>query len=214
MLTDITGAVTDTYDYDAWGNIVSSTGLTPNVYLYRGEQYDPDLQLYYLRARYFNPLTGRFLSRDAAPGYKVFPISLHRYLYASANPINRRDPRGRQDMFEDSLLTARAVTRAQVLAGLGCAVALVDIIVHYTLAHATPFDDKWGVAGFMNTLVGCGQVAVFEEMSPLVGAVQCGVSLLGLIHEWDVAKNDAEVTAAEFAAGDTLLGCAFAFAGE
>jgi RHS repeat-associated protein len=34
------------------------------VYRYRGEQYDPDLNLYYLRARYFNPLTGRFLTRD------------------------------------------------------------------------------------------------------------------------------------------------------
>ena len=31
---------------------------------YRGEQYDSDLGLYYLRARYYNPVTGRFLSRD------------------------------------------------------------------------------------------------------------------------------------------------------
>ena len=36
--------------------------------LYRGEQYDPDLGLYYLRARYYNPQTGRFLSRDPEDG--------------------------------------------------------------------------------------------------------------------------------------------------
>jgi RHS repeat-associated protein len=35
---------------------------------YRGEQYDPDLGLYYLRARYYNPATGRFLSRDPEDG--------------------------------------------------------------------------------------------------------------------------------------------------
>jgi len=46
LLTDSTGTVTDTYDYDAWGNVVNTTGTTPNAYLYRGEQYDPDLGLY------------------------------------------------------------------------------------------------------------------------------------------------------------------------
>src|SRR5208283_4142050 len=51
-LTNSAGTVTDTYDYDAWGNAVNTTGSTPDVYLYRGEQYDPDLNLYYLRARY------------------------------------------------------------------------------------------------------------------------------------------------------------------
>ena len=55
QLTNSAGTVTDTYDYDAWGNEVHHTGTTPNNYLYRGEQYDSDLSLYYLRARYFQP---------------------------------------------------------------------------------------------------------------------------------------------------------------
>jgi RHS repeat-associated protein len=63
-LTNSTGTVTDTYDYDAWGNAVNTTGSTPNASLYRGEQYDSDLNLYYLGARYFNPLTGRFLNKE------------------------------------------------------------------------------------------------------------------------------------------------------
>jgi RHS repeat-associated protein len=94
-LADTTGTVTDTYDYDAWGNAVNTTGSTPNVYLYRGEQYDPDLGLYYLRARYFNPVTGRFLARDPADGRTTDPRTLHKYLYAAANPINLADPTGR-----------------------------------------------------------------------------------------------------------------------
>jgi RHS repeat-associated protein len=64
QLTDATGAVTDTYDCDAWGKSVNVTGPMPNLYRYRGEQYDSDLNLYCLRARYFNPLTGRFLTPD------------------------------------------------------------------------------------------------------------------------------------------------------
>ena len=44
-LTDTTGTVTDTYDYDAFGNLIHSTGSTPNNYLFAGEQFDPDLHL-------------------------------------------------------------------------------------------------------------------------------------------------------------------------
>jgi RHS repeat-associated protein len=86
--------VTDTYDYDAWGNTVIATGTTPNVCLYRGEQYDPELSLYYLRARYLNPLTGRFLSLDRAKGLPFHPRTLHKYLYAGGDPVNITDPTG------------------------------------------------------------------------------------------------------------------------
>ncbi|MGD0547637.1 MAG: hypothetical protein ABR991_07380, partial [Terracidiphilus sp.] len=48
QLTDASGIVTDTYEYDAFGNLVNHTGTTPNVYLYRGERYDPDMGLYYM----------------------------------------------------------------------------------------------------------------------------------------------------------------------
>jgi RHS repeat-associated protein len=62
QLTNASGAITDKYDYDAFGNLLNKTGSTSNNYLYRGEQYDSDLGLYYLRARYMNSLTGRFLA--------------------------------------------------------------------------------------------------------------------------------------------------------
>ena len=88
QLTSLAGGVTDTYNYDAFGNLLSSPGPTPNNYLYRGEQYDSDLGLYYLRARYYNPNTGRFLSRDPNAGYLDKPASLHKYLYANGDPVN------------------------------------------------------------------------------------------------------------------------------
>jgi RHS repeat-associated protein len=104
----------DTYDYDAFGNKISSTGTTPNIYLYRAEQYDSDLGLYYLRARYYNPLTGRFLSRDPEDGDPTDPASLHKYLYANGDPINGLDPSGRADTIETVFTISVIATPTEV----------------------------------------------------------------------------------------------------
>jgi len=100
QLTNSVGQVTDSYEYDAFGNSFTKTGTTPNNYLYRGEQYDSDLGLYYLRARYYNPATGRFLSRDPEDGHAWDPKSLHKYLYAGGDPVNEIDPLGRESILE------------------------------------------------------------------------------------------------------------------
>jgi RHS repeat-associated protein len=105
QLTNTAGTVTGTYEYDAFGNSVSTSGSTPNNYLYRGEQFDPDLGLYYLRARYYNPITGRFMSRDSEEGKPSDPKSLHKYLYADGDPVNLSDPSGR-DAVETGLTFA------------------------------------------------------------------------------------------------------------
>jgi RHS repeat-associated protein len=65
-----------------------------------GEQYDPDLGLYYLRARYYNPNTGRFLSRDPEDGDPFDPKTLHKYLYAGGDPVNAIDPTGKVAMIQ------------------------------------------------------------------------------------------------------------------
>jgi RHS repeat-associated protein len=119
-LTDANGTVTDTYAFDAWGNIVNSTGSTPNLYLYRGEQYDSDLNLHYLRARYSNPQSGRFLTQDPEAGRIEIPATLHRYLYTSVDPVNHSDPTGRsqnwfQRTYTNALLTHAVVTATPVV---------------------------------------------------------------------------------------------------
>ena len=96
-LTDVSGNVTDTYDYDAFGNLTARTSIgtpTPNSYLFTGEQYDADLGLYYLRARYQNTDTGRFWTQDSFEGFSSDPTSLHKYTYCGNNPINAFDPSG------------------------------------------------------------------------------------------------------------------------
>jgi RHS repeat-associated protein len=106
--------VTDTYDYDAFGNPVTTSGSTPNTMLYLGEQFDPDLWHYYLRARYYNFVTGRFVSRDPEDGDDTTPATLHKYLYAHGDPVNARDPSGRAELVEVPLDFGQAVKDALV----------------------------------------------------------------------------------------------------
>lgn len=93
-LTDATGAVSDTYAFDAFGELLAQEGSTRNEFLYTGEQLDPNLGFYYLRARYYAPGAGRFVSADPFQGSIFDPVSLHRYLYAHADPVNNLDPSG------------------------------------------------------------------------------------------------------------------------
>ncbi|MBL8195748.1 MAG: RHS repeat-associated core domain-containing protein [Blastocatellia bacterium] len=94
MLTDVNGNITDTYDYDAFGNLVAKTGNTPNNRLYAGEEFDEDLGFYYLRARFLDTVKGRFITQDTFEGITEEPISLHKYIYAESDPTNNHDPFG------------------------------------------------------------------------------------------------------------------------
>jgi RHS repeat-associated protein len=89
--------VSDTYTYDAFGVALASAGTTQNVYLYTGEQLDANVGFYYLRARYYAQQQGRFITPDPEVGSIFEPISLHRYLYSHADPVNYRDPSGRAE---------------------------------------------------------------------------------------------------------------------
>jgi RHS repeat-associated protein len=94
VLTDGQGRVTDTYTYDAFGKLIASSGGTDNNYLFTGEQYDKDLEQYYLRQRYYDTSTGRFTRRDVYEGRLSEPSTLHKYLYGNGNPVNLIDPSG------------------------------------------------------------------------------------------------------------------------
>jgi RHS repeat-associated protein len=80
--------------------ICASREFTWSPSFYRGEQFDSDLGLYYLRARYYNAGTGRFMSRDPEDGEAHDPKTLHKYLYANGDPVNRIDPRGREGLVD------------------------------------------------------------------------------------------------------------------
>jgi RHS repeat-associated protein len=95
FLTNMAGAVGNTYQFDAFWMSITSAGTTANTYLYSGERFDQNIGLYHLRARYYNMLTGRFETMDPFSGKISDPATLHRYVYASNDPVNRIDPSGK-----------------------------------------------------------------------------------------------------------------------
>ena len=135
ILTDAAGVVTDSYDYDAFGNLIDVSGSTENYYLFGGEQFDPDLGLYNLRARQMAPELGRFVSLDPFRGNLFDPRSLHGYTYAYNDPVNNLDPTGEFTLASVSVgLNARSVL-SQVVRGYlvykkgkGLADAIADFI--------------------------------------------------------------------------------------
>jgi RHS repeat-associated protein len=133
QLTNSAGVVTDEYEYDAFGNSFTKVGTTPNNYLYRGEQYDADLGLYYLRARYYNPSTGRFLSRDPEDGHNWDPRSLHKYLYANGDPVDLKDPTGR-GVLDLGYIEIRSPLESLALKAVGFAVDKCLLGIAATLA--------------------------------------------------------------------------------
>jgi RHS repeat-associated protein len=88
--------MTATYQYDAFGAVKTKTGSGDTAYRFTGEMNDSQVarELYYLRARYYDPALGRFLSRDSLMGSDTVPQTRNRYTYAYNNPANLVDPYG------------------------------------------------------------------------------------------------------------------------
>jgi RHS repeat-associated protein len=105
FLTDTSANLSDTYVYDAYGVVITNTGTTTNFYRYAGEQFDPDLGIYYLRSRYLNQTQGRFLTLDRLHGLPITDPKLHPYLYADGDPVQNSDPTGLQSSSEQITVT-------------------------------------------------------------------------------------------------------------
>jgi len=121
FLADPDGSITDRYDYDSFGNLMRRSGATPNPYLYVGEEFDEELGLFYLRARYYRPDSGRFLTMDPFAGDVRTPLSLHKYLYAHSSPTRFVDPGGTMSL-------------PQALVGLALSMVVLAVSFSATLA--------------------------------------------------------------------------------
>jgi RHS repeat-associated protein len=151
-LSDVTGVVTDTYSYDAWGILVASTGSTPNSRLYVGEEVDPDLGLINLRARQYKSGRGRFWTLDPIEGTTRTPVTFNRYLYASGDPATLLDPNG--------MATSAEYSVSLLIATQG----LIPIFFKGRYANAI------GVCGSMGGFLGLAVQSIIPE-GWIVGAV-------------------------------------------
>jgi len=92
-LSNTSGALAQTYTYDSFGNQTASSGSLTNFFRYTAREFDTETNLYYNRARYLDPATGRFISEDPIG----FDGGVNFYDYVADDPINYLDPSGEID---------------------------------------------------------------------------------------------------------------------
>ncbi|MFZ2095373.1 MAG: SBBP repeat-containing protein, partial [Anaerolineales bacterium] len=107
QLTDNTGAVTLAKGYEPYGEVLDSAGSSTSSFGYTGEWTD-STGLVYLRARYYDPMVGRFVTGDTWGGDMNQPMSYNAWLYTFANPINLTDPTGQSPFLPPTCVTGTA----------------------------------------------------------------------------------------------------------
>lgn len=95
LTTDATGAASRGYTYDPYGTNSATTGTgTDSTFRYAGQYQDPETGLYYMRARYYDSLSGAFISSDPAVA-----VTRSRYSYVNGGPLNAKDPSGLDGLY-------------------------------------------------------------------------------------------------------------------
>ena len=124
QLTGGDGTVTRSYRYDAFGNEQEPDPADTNPFRYTGEYYDAETGTYYLRARYYSPGIGRFITRDTVRSMSsesmagqrhVHALSLNLYTYAHNNPTRFTDPTGHYVAMENIYNDERYPTYAHLI---------------------------------------------------------------------------------------------------
>ena len=129
-LTDANGEVVKSYTYDAFGVEKNIDDADTNAFRYCGEYYDKETATIYLRARYYNPSNGRFISRDSFAGSNNDPLSLNLYTYCHNNPVSGTDSTGHflDTLFDVASLAVDVVTFCIEPTPMGAVDILADVV--------------------------------------------------------------------------------------
>ncbi|HPH98642.1 MAG TPA: polymorphic toxin-type HINT domain-containing protein [Anaerolineaceae bacterium] len=174
QLTDAGGAVIYGQSFDPFGSPIAQVGTGGSAYGYAGQWTDLS-GLQYLRARYYAPGQGRFLSRDPFAGFLSQPATLNPYVYAANNPVLMSDPSG-------EIAPLLALAGAGLLGGT---MAMgFDILAQLYTIQPTSIDQiihcmNWGEVGISfaaGTVAGLAGVVGFEAMTAIFGT-----GLLGMV---------------------------------
>ena len=186
-LTDESGQTVATFSYDAYGNPTGSTGTQTTPFGYAGEYTEADTGLVYLRARYYDPATGQFLTRDPLEMTTGAP-----YGYAAGDPANLTDPSGLCNInpFSDDNCAKAAVETANTVATRAWegAVGEADGITStLSLGHVT-FSDVVGIdTSCYGPSYDIGRYA--GDAAAAVIPVERGVRLVGKAREiWSAGR--------------------------
>ena len=217
------GTALASYSYGPFGETTASalgqksgTALQASFYGYNGENFDSLSNLQYLRARYYDPASGRFTAADTTPGTLLDPLTQNAYSYAGNDPVNFSDPSGHSwlsNIGNAIVSGAKAVAGAVVTAAKTVATAVVSaartvanavVSTVRTVANAVAS----GARTVYNAVTGGAQYVYNNYIQPGAqwvnnNVVQPAVSNLAYLAT--VATNSATNMAQYLQAGGTYL---------
>ncbi|WP_240746430.1 RHS repeat domain-containing protein [Desulfuromonas acetexigens] len=159
-LTDAAKNVIQRYGYDSFGMVTAENPEFGNFYAFTGREWDRELGLYYYRARYYDPMEGRFISRDPI-GFAGGDVNI--YAYVQNQPVDFSDPYGLLNPAKTSVGLINASRGIQSIAkGVGT-IAAGTIAIPFTGGISGPTADTIGAAqialGFANLNRGMQQAS-------------------------------------------------------
>ena len=199
LLTDAQAQVVGEYDYDPFGNLVGTDGTEATKYLFTGQEYDSESDLYYYNARYYNPVIGRFISRDASQGKMGDMLSRNGYVYVKNNPLKYLDPTGNE---EENSLSIASIDWNKINRGLDKTQKGInfvgDILTFGTFSSGF---DRAGEAGSRVAREGASVKTIGKAVYDVgVGTFETGLGALGT----GVALGEVRLLAAPYLLGRNI----------
>ncbi len=205
QLTSNNGDLVLTKSYDPYGDTISSNGNGQSAYGFTGETSDAN-GLIYLRARYYNPVDGRFVSRDTWEGDEYQPITYNKWTYANANPIYYVDPSGEVAIAAVVALALRMIGGAIVGGAIGYGAGYLYGCATYESALAgkcgcemqnkasSMFRNEWvdhfAIGGAMIGAAFGAVGAIGTGALILVALVGAGISLYDIYQTYQIILNE------------------------
>ena len=130
-LVTSSGSAVATYEYDAWGNVLSKSGTMAdkNPLRYRGYYYDNETGFYYLQSRYYDPAMKRFINADAYSSTGQGFIGTNMFAYCSNSPVNKADSCGHFGEIVISVIDELRLWLTEISTAFPPAVIAVAVVV-------------------------------------------------------------------------------------
>jgi len=191
LLTDASGVSLATFTYGAFGQIIGQTGNATTPFGFAGQYRDAETGFTYLRARYYDPATGQFLTRDPLGAVTGTP-----YAYAANNPVNLVDPTG-----DIPILLAGFIGGALV----GGASDIGMQMLTNAIRGCDPFDMNWrsvATSAFIGGVVGGATAGIGKALGATRAAAteEAGAGLSEAFH-YTASRNVASIEANGLRAG-------------
>ena len=162
----------NSYSYDAYGNLTSSTGTVSNPWRYAGGYYDATTHLYKFGIRYYDPSTGRWTQRDPVGGSLQETTKANPYVYAGNDPVSEVDPTGRNNWWSTftSCVSAPIGEFFQYAGGALMAIGTFGTWLAAPAAATAPAWLGWVTAIGAITFLGVGAYCIGWASGPYVSS--------------------------------------------